>query len=72
MTALKPCPFCNMEELIVTTIDCEDREGIPMAIRCGECSAMGPSQYVDPNEAKLIQDVSDLPVSMKVVWNTRF
>ena len=67
----KPCPFCGYDKGVdVVQVDVEDREGIPVCVRCPNCGADGPYRYLDRSLFDEIQDKPDV-VAELTGWNKR-
>lgn len=63
MTETKPCPFCGESVNIDLSTKNIDREGTPIALSCGSCSAVGPWEYEQDN--RLFFEHA------KILWNQR-
>jgi hypothetical protein len=52
MLDAKPCPFCGSDELELSC-GTEDSDGVPCAINCKGCGALGPLVICDPGVTPL-------------------
>jgi uncharacterized Zn finger protein len=69
MSDIIPCPWCGGTDADPVTCGTEDREGVPMALRCMECGSQAPWQYIPKNIAN--KDSIVKPMLIKT-WNERF
>jgi len=67
MSELKPCPFCGVNTDLGIGMGCEDREGWPTYVYCGECGAHGPWIYTRDKALW----TSTMLAAEKTGWNMR-
>jgi uncharacterized protein YbaR (Trm112 family) len=66
-----PCPFCKEEEDLSVQIGTRDREGLPVAITCGTCGAVGPYEYYKDSPEKSLADEGRMFLYALIGWNKR-
>jgi Restriction alleviation protein Lar len=67
---LDTCPFCGGASLLLQQ-STPDREGVPCAVLCDDCGALGPWKYVHEGTAAVCEASGGFPLEVVDLWNDR-